>query len=80
MANQMRCKRCGSNNVTAQACYDIKEEKKGCGYYIYLFCGGFLIEIALIPFRLMFGKKKTYRAGARTYAVCQNCGNRWEVK
>lgn len=77
---QLRCPKCKRYHINVQAAFDIKEEKKGCGYYIYLFCGGFLIEILLAPFRLLFGRKKTYRAGARTYAICQDCGYRWEVK
>ena len=84
MANngkQIRCPKCKRYHVNVQAVFDVKEEKKnGCGYALYLFCGGFIIEILLLPFRLLFGKKKTYRAGARTYAVCQDCGYRWEVR
>lgn len=78
---QMRCPKCKRYHVNVQAVFDVKEEKKkGCGYALYLFCGGFLIEIFLLPFRLLFGKKKTYSARARTYAVCQDCGYRWEVR
>lgn len=78
---QMRCPKCKRYHVNVQAVFDVKEEKKkGCGYALYLFCGGFIIEIFLAPFRLLFGRNRKYRAGARTYAVCQDCGYRWEVK
>lgn len=70
----MVCPRCGSNNVTIQ----VLEERKSTGcltiiLYIILACTvlGLLIVIPL----MLRKKSKT-----KTYAVCQNCGHRWEVK
>jgi hypothetical protein len=68
-----------------QAAYDIKEKKRhGAGYWVYFFLGGFGIEIVLLPVkllgRILFGRTRKYEAGARTYAICQDCGYRWEVK
>lgn len=79
---QLRCPKCKKYHVEAQAVFDVKEEPKhGCGYYVYLFCGGFIIEILLAPFKLIFGgNKRKISAKTRTYAVCQDCGYRWEIK
>lgn len=79
---QLRCPKCKKYHVQAQAVFDVQEEKKkhGCGYLIYLFCGGIFIEILAAPFKLLSGKKRTLNAQTRTYAVCQDCGYRWEIK
>lgn len=70
----MICPKCGSQNVQVQAL----EERKKTGWltvllYIILACTvlGLLIVIPLLL------RKKTKTT---TYAVCQNCGHRWEVK
>lgn len=70
----MICPKRGSQNVQVQA---LEERKKtGCLtvlLYIILACTvlGLLIVIPLLL------RKKTKTT---TYAVCQNCGHRWEVK
>ena len=70
----MVCPKCGSDKVNVQV---LEERRKtGCFtilLYIILACTllGLLIVIALLL------RKKTT---TKTYAVCQNCGNRWEVK
>lgn len=70
----MICPKCGSQNVQVQA---LEERKKtGCLtvlLYIILACTvlGLLIVIPLVL------RKKTKTT---TYAVCQNCGHRWEIR
>lgn len=70
----MVCPKCGGRNVTVQA---LEERRKtGCLtviLYIILACTvlGLLIVIPLLL------RKKTKTT---TYAVCQDCGYRWEVK
>lgn len=69
----MVCPKCGSNNVIVQAVAE--QKKRGCIsilFYIILACTvvGLIILIPL----LRGNKSKT-----KTYAVCQNCGNRWKV-
>lgn len=68
----MKCPKCGSENVTVQAI----NERKGAGCFtiiLYIILAisvlGWLILIPL----LLRKKDKT-----STYAVCQNCGNRWK--
>ena len=77
---QLRCPKCKKYHVQAQAVFDVQEEKKkhGCGYLIYLFCGGIFIEILAAPFKI--GKHGKAVMKTRTYAVCQDCGYRWEIK
>lgn len=70
----MLCPKCQSQNVTIQAVSE--QKKRGCFtvlLYIILFCIPVLGWIAL--FCLLRGKKsKTV-----SYAVCQDCGNKWNV-
>ncbi len=70
----MVCPKCQSENVTIQAVSE--QNKRGCFtvlLYIILFCIPVLGWIAL--FCLLRGKKsKTV-----SYAVCQDCGNKWNV-
>lgn len=70
----MLCPKCQSQNVTIQAVAE--QKKRGCFtvlLYIILFCIPVLGWIAL--FCLLRGKKsKTV-----SYAVCQDCGNKWKV-
>lgn len=70
----MVCPKCGSENVQVQAVAETK--KRGCFVvllYIFLLCIPVIGWIAL--FMLLRGKKsKTV-----SYALCQNCGNRWKV-
>lgn len=70
----MMCPKCKSENVDIQ----VIEERKKTGFftiiwYIILACTvlGLLI---LIPILL---RKKTRTV---TYAVCKDCGKRWEIK
>lgn len=70
----MMCPKCKSENVDIQ----VIEERKKTGFitiiwYIILACTvlGLLI---LIPLLL---RKKTRTV---TYAVCKDCGKRWEIK
>ncbi|MEE1155327.1 MAG: hypothetical protein UH241_09240 [Acutalibacteraceae bacterium] len=70
----MSCPKCQSNNISYQAVSENK--KRGCLsilLYVALLCVPVIGWIAL--FKLLQGKKsKTI-----TYAVCQNCGNRWKT-
>lgn len=70
----MKCPKCGSENVQVQAVSEMKS--RGCLtvlLYIILLCIPVIGWIAL--FMLLRGRKsKTI-----TYAVCQNCGNRWKA-
>lgn len=77
MAKTLKCPKCRSKFVNAQAIYGAQEEKvkKGCLHYLLF---GW-VDIIFFPFKLLFGRKKII-ARTRTYAVCQNCGYRWEVK
>lgn len=73
----LRCPKCKKYFVNVQAVFDVQQEpkKKGCGYVLFLLCGGFILE----PLLMLFRRKKAV-AKTRTYAVCQNCGYRWEIK
>lgn len=69
----MNCPKCGSNNITVQAVAE--QKKRGClSVFLWILlaictCGLVLI----IPLLLRKGSK------TKNYAVCQNCGYKWEV-
>ncbi len=69
----MVCPKCGSENVTVQAVAE--QKKRGClSILIYIILACTVIGlIVLIPL-LRGNKSKT-----KTYAICQNCGNRWRT-
>lgn len=79
----MLCPRCNSTNVNVQAVSNVRTKGKGCLYWLFI---GWWLELILwlfltIPmlFFKLFGGKGKVRTNVETYAVCQNCGNRWRV-
>lgn len=75
---QLRCPKCKKYHINVQAVFDVQPEKKskGCLYWLLFWW----LEIVILPIKLLFGGSKGYAAGTRTYAVCQDCGYKWEVK
>ena len=81
----MKCPKCKSENVVIQAVTEVKEtRKKGWLYWIFigwwweLFAWLFLMLPKLLI--ACFSKKTKTVSKTRSVAVCQNCGNRWDVK
>lgn len=81
----MICPKCGSEHVTTQAVAVTKEKrKKGLLYWIFIgwwweICAWFLFGIFKL-FHVLFAKKTKTVSKVKTVAVCQSCGNRWDVK
>lgn len=80
----MTCPKCHSDNVTVSAINEVREKrKKGLLYWLFigwwweLFAWLFLTLPKLII--AIFGKHKKTVSKTVTYALCQNCGNRWKV-
>jgi transcription elongation factor Elf1 len=78
----MTCPKCNSENVNVQAVAIQKKKRRGVVYWVFF---GWLIDILLWIFltlpRLliaMFGHKRT-KTVVKSIAVCQNCGNKWNV-
>ena len=85
MAKRLRCKKCRSYNVNVQVATEVKEvKKKGCGYWLLI--GWWLETLELIFFgfwkllHIVLGKHTKIESKTKSYAVCQDCGYRWEVK
>ncbi len=81
----MKCPKCRSENIVIQAVTEVKEKrKKGWAYWIFI--GWWWEIIAWILFGVwkllvvLFGKKTKVVSITRSVAVCQNCGNRWNVR
>ena len=70
----MVCPKCGSTHVNVSAV----SEKRVSGFKL-------LIDLILVPFlfgifMLISDITKMGSTDTVVYAVCQNCGNKWEIK
>ena len=80
----MKCPKCRSENIAIQAVTEVKEKRKK-GWLYWLFIGWWWEIIAWILFGVwkllvvLFGKKTKVVSITHSVAVCQNCGNRWNV-
>ena len=78
----MRCSKCGSNNVNVQAISIVKNKKHGCLYWL---CVGWWLEPIMwlfltLPWLIIkIFKPNKVKTKVKGYAVCQDCGNRWQV-
>lgn len=77
----MRCPKCGSENINIQIVQTgakSRTKNKGCLYSI----GRGLLIFFTLGLWLIFGKKKsktTTKFESKKIAICQNCGNEWNV-
>ena len=69
----MRCPRCGSYNVSVQAVAE--QKKRGCIASVLWI----LLAIATLGIILLIPLLSKKGSKTKTYAVCQNCGNRWKT-
>lgn len=70
----MKCPKCGSENVNVQAVNEVKH--RGClmslVHILLIICTfGAWIWVPLL--------RGGTRSKTKSFAVCQNCGNRWKV-
>lgn len=77
----MVCPKCGSENVSiqlVQVSAKSRTKGKGCLYTI----GRWFLIICTGGLWLLFGKKKTKTTTKfinRKVAICQGCGNQWDM-
>lgn len=77
----MKCPNCGSENVQVQVVsegMETRNRKRGCLWTL----GRWTLIICTAGLWLLVGKSKGKSKTSvknETYAVCQNCGNRWKV-
>lgn len=77
----MKCPKCGSENVNIQMIQEgatSKTRNKGCLYSL----GRGLLILCTLGLWCIFGKKKSKTKTTfknKKVAVCQNCGNEWDV-
>ena len=84
------CPKCGSTNINYQAITNTIQKNKHHGLAWWIFIGWWWIPvkwlyftgIALFMFilKLLGVRKKKNIIIDRTKAVCQDCGNSWDVK
>lgn len=78
----MECKKCGSKNVNVQAVTVTKKKGKGIFYWLFF---GWALDIMLWVFltlpRLIFAifRPRKTKSVVKSVAVCQQCGNQWNI-
>ncbi len=70
----MVCPKCQSSNIMTQAVAE--QKKRGCLSVLLILI---LICIPIIGWIALFMLLRGKKSKTVTYAVCQNCGNRWKV-
>jgi len=78
----MKCKKCGSENVSVQAVTVQKNKHHGIMYWFF---GGWFLDAMIwlfffIPrlFIAIFMPKRT-KSVVKTVAICQHCGHKWNA-
>lgn len=72
--DKMVCPKCQSEDVTMQA---VAEQKKRSCLFVVLII--ILLCIPIIGWIGLFFLLRGRKTETNTYAVCQNCGNRWKI-
>lgn len=70
----MVCPKCNSENVELQ----VVEVKKKAGFF--LICWYIILAISVLGWLILIPVLLRKRTKTVTYAVCKDCGKRWEVK
>lgn len=82
----MKCKRCGSTNVSLSRVSDVRTRKKGglkywlLGFWLWDIMATFFLGLFFLVPRLIFRKKPKVETKIHTEAVCSDCGKHWRVR
>lgn len=68
-----KCSRCGSDDIQ----YQTVTESRKTGFWTIVFY--IALAITLIGLLVVIPLALRRKTETVTYAVCQNCGNRWEI-
>ena len=80
--NVMKCKKCGSENVSIQMVEETKKKRKGIIYWIFI---GWWLEAIMwifltLPWLIIkIFKPKRNKTKATKQAICQSCGYNWKL-
>lgn len=82
----MKCNKCQSENVNIQIITETKSKATHHGILYWLFIGWwlefllwFFLTIPRLLIAIFVPKKKKIITTQKNMAVCQNCGNTWEI-
>lgn len=82
----MKCKKCGSENVTAQVINEVYLKDKHHGMIWWMLCGWwwipmkwFFLTVPALLVAIFSHKKQKIRNKAVTKCVCQSCGYTWNA-
>jgi DNA-directed RNA polymerase subunit RPC12/RpoP len=74
---QLRCPRCGGDNVFVQADTETTTKHRGClAWALWILLA--IVTIGLIIIIPLITNSKT-KSKTKTQAVCQTCGQRWNT-
>lgn len=82
----MKCKKCGSKNVSLSRVSEVKTKKKSgwkywlTGMFLWDALATFFLGIFFLIPRILFRKKPKVETKIHTEAVCNDCGKHWRVK
>lgn len=83
--HKMKCPNCGSEHINVSAVNEVKSKhKKGLIYWLII--GWWWEPIAWLFFTIpkailaLFGNKSKVVSKTVTYAICQDCGHKWQIK
>ena len=75
--HQIHCPKCGSTHVYVQALTETQTKQRGClAWALWILLAICTIGLIIIIPAITNTKTKSRRV---TEAVCQNCGNRWNL-
>lgn len=73
---EIRCPRCGSADVNFQVVPELYSNERRKGFlWVLLFLPCYIV---MLPFLIVFGRRRDCCTETVTYAVCQRCGFRWD--
>lgn len=83
----MNCSKCGSNNVNVQIVTKTQIKNKHHGLLWWLLLGWYWVPVKwffftfwAFLFKLFGHKKQKIKQTNHKMAICQACGNTWEIK
>lgn len=82
----MKCKKCGSENVTYQVINEQKLVNKHHGIIWWCLigiwwvpCKWLFLTVPALIFKIFVGNRKKIKNIQKKVAVCQNCGHHWNI-
>lgn len=78
----MKCRKCGSDNISIQQVAVTKTKGKGLMYWVFWVWFDLILWVLMFLPRLIIGlfKRNKVKTTIKKIATCQNCGNSWRIR